>query len=109
MPLFSLIVTCEGVGTYTTQCRGKNPYSAIHTFLRTISLNEFLATHTEWPRDFKLKDIYIFIPLDGLTNLYFCGLGQKGKYIGMHLVQTVQRNSSTNKYCGPHRKSVTLR
>jgi hypothetical protein len=109
MALFSLFISCEGVGSFSTQCRAENPYDAIRSFIGTSQLNQFLSAHPDWPKDFKSRDIYAFIPLDGLANLYFCGLGQKGKYVQVHLVQTVQRSSATEKYCGPQRKSVTLR
>ncbi len=93
MALFSLHVHCDGIGSYSTQCQGDNPYDAIRVFLKKTSLNEFLAPHPEWPRDFKLRDIYLFIPLDWLTNIYFCDLGQKGKYVQIDIVQTVQHSS----------------
>jgi hypothetical protein len=109
MALFSLFISCEGAGSFSTQCRAENPHRAIRNFLGTSQLNHFLSVHPEWPRDFALRDVYAFIPLDGLVNLYFCGLGKKGKYVQIHIVQTVQRSSAAEKYCGPRRKSVTLR
>lgn len=109
MALFSLIVECVGIGSYVTQCQATSPYDAIRAFLRTPSLNGFLASHPEWPRDFKLRDMYLLIPLDGLKNIYSCGLGQQGKYIQIQIVQTVKNSASADKYCGPVRKMVTLR
>ncbi len=109
MALFSLFVNCEGIGAYSTQCDAESPYEAIRIFLRMPTLKQFLSTHSEWPNDFTVRDIYAFIPLEGLANVYFCGLGQKGKYVQINLVQTVQRSSPNEKYCGPRRKSVTLR
>jgi hypothetical protein len=109
MALFSLIVDCVGIGTYVTQCRGSSPYDAIRVFLGTSSLNQFLSSHPEWPSDFKLRDMYLLIPLDGLKNIYSCGLGQQGKYVQIQIVQTVQNSSTLDKYCGPVRKVVRLR
>lgn len=109
MALFSLFISCEGIGSFSTQFQAENPHEAIRSFLGTSQLNHFLSAYPEWPQDFALRDIYAFIPLEGLANLYFCGLGQKGKYVQIHLVQTVQRSSATERYCGPRRKSVTLR
>jgi len=109
MALFSLHINYIGIGGYSTQCRAEGPYDAIRVFLKKPSLNEFLSEHPEWPCDFQLRDIYLFMPLKGLTNVYFCGLGQQGKYIHIDIVQTVQRSSQKEKYCGPRRKRVTLR
>lgn len=109
MPLFSLIVECAGVGTYITQCQADSPYDAVRIYLRTPSLNRFLAQHDDWPRDFKLRDMYLLIPLDGLKNIYSCGLGQQGKYVQIQIVQTVKNSPVSDRYCGPIRKMVTLR
>lgn len=109
MALFSLFINCDGIGAFSTQCKAESPYDAIRELLCTNSLNQFLLPHTEWPQDFTLQDIYLFIPLEGLTNLYFCGLGQQGKYVQINIVQTVKRSSNKEKYCGPHLEAVTLR
>ncbi len=109
MPLFSLFVHCDTVGRYSTQCDASSPYEAIRGFLRKGSLKQFLAPHAEWPKEFTMRDIYAFTPLDGLANLYFCGLGRRGKYVQIHLVQTARRSSTGERYCGPRRKHVTLR
>ena len=109
MALFSLHINCDGIGSYITQCHGENPYDAIRSYLKTTSLNEFLSSHEEWPRDFKLRDIYLFTPLEGLSNIYLCGLGQNGKYVQIEIVQTVQRSKDKEKYCGPRNKKVNLR
>jgi hypothetical protein len=110
MALFSLFISCDGVGSYSTQYQAESPYGAIREFLHTNTLNQFLSQHPDWPKDFNLQDIYIFMPLGGLTNLYFCGLGQQGKYVQIHIVQTIQRSSHNEKYCGPNLDPlVTLR
>src|SRR6478672_6935983 len=109
MPLFSLIVECAGIGTYITQYHADSPYDAIRAYLRTPSLNQFLAQHADWPRDFKLRDLYLLIPLDGLKNIYSCGLGQQGKYVQIQIVQTVQSSAGDDRYCGPVRRMITLR
>lgn len=109
MPLFSLIVECVGIGTYVTQCQADSPYDSVRVYLRTQSLNTFLGQHADWPRDFKLRDMYLLIPLDGLKNIYSCGLGQQGKYVQIQIVQTVQNSGMAERYCGPVRKMATLR
>lgn len=109
MPLFSLIIECTGVGTYIQQCQADSPYEAIRAYLRTPSLNKFLAQHDDWPRNFKLRDMYLLIPLDGLKGIYSCGLCQQGKYVQIQIVQTVQNNAFEDRYCGLVRKMITLR
>lgn len=109
MSLFSLFIRCDGIGSYSTQCHAESPYDAIRELLSTNSLNQFLSSHTEWPQDFSLQDVYMFTPLKDLTNLYFCGLGQKGKYVQIDIVQTVELSLEKEKYCGPNKESVTLR
>ncbi len=110
MPLFSLFINCEGIGNYVTQCQGSSPYDAIERFLQTdTSLRSFTANHADWPNDFSMRDNYIFIPLDGLPNAYYCGLGANGKYVEINIFQTVKRSLATQKYCGPRKKVVHLR
>lgn len=109
MALFSLIVDCVGIGSHVTQCRASSAYEALREYLSWPTLNQFLSSHPDWPRDFKLRDVYLFIPLDGLKNIYSCGLGQKGKYIEIHIVQTVQKSIFAERHCGPQIKDVTLR
>ena len=109
MPLFSLIVECAGIGTYVTQCHADSPYDAVRVYLRTQSLNNFLVQNDDWPQDFKLRDMYLLIPLDGLKNIYSCGLGQQGKYVQIQIVQTVQNSGVDDRSCGPIRRMVTLR
>ena len=109
MALFSLGITCNGLGSFNTQCHADSPYSAVPAFLRKPSLDHYLAAHADWPRGYQMRDIFAFIPLDGLTNIYWCGLGQRGKYVDIFLSQTVQRRSVQSAYCGPRRKHVTLR
>jgi hypothetical protein len=92
-----------------TQCQAESPYDAVRAYLRTSSLNRFLAQHDDWPRDFKLRDMYLLIPLDGLKNIYSCGLGQQGKYVQIQIVQTVKNSPVSDRYCGPIRKMVALR
>jgi hypothetical protein len=109
MPLFSLAIRGEGIGSYTTQFLADSPYEAIRTLLRGPSLNQFLMKHSKWPRDFRTRDIYAFFPFEGAKNFYFCGLGQKGKYVEILISETVQRSPPAARYCGPRRKTVTLR
>lgn len=109
MALFSLIISCDGIGSYISQCQADSAYDAIRNYLRTPSLNSFLSPHSDWPRDYKLRDMYLLIPLNPLKNIYSCGLGQQGKYVQIQVVQTVQNSVASNKYCGPKRKTITLR
>jgi hypothetical protein len=51
----------------------------------------------------------MFIHLDGLPNAYFCGLGARGKYVEINIFQTVRHSSAAERYCGPRKKTVTLR
>jgi hypothetical protein len=67
------------------------------------------AKALDWPQDFSLRDIYIFVPLDGLPNAYYCGIGARGKYVKINLFQTAQRSTVAERYCGPSKKVVTLR
>jgi hypothetical protein len=91
MALYSLFVACEGVGHFSTQARADTPPNAIRAFLRGSALREFLAKAQGWPGDFSEKDIFVFIPMDGLTNMYLCQLGRAGKYISITLARTVSR------------------
>jgi hypothetical protein len=109
MPLFSLFIRCDGVGELVTQSRGANPYDAIKKFLSTNTLRTMTAVAPDWPADFAIRDCYAFIPLQGLQNAYFCGLGAQGKYVQINIFQTAQRSTADQRYCGPRRKMVTLR
>lgn len=109
MALFSLHVQCEGIGAYVTQVAGASPKSAIRAFLKRGSLGQFLASHPEWPNDFRLQDIFMFVPLEGLSNVYLCGLGQRGKYVHIHLFHTVRRSAVAERECARLPPVVTLR
>ena len=109
MALFSLLVSCRGIGAFASQCQAPSPYEAVRIFLRGPSLNHFLAEHSGWPKDFHLRDIYAFYPLVDLAQLYFCGLGQEGRYVDIHVAQTVRHAGAQARYCGPQRRSVVLR
>ncbi|MBK7665796.1 MAG: hypothetical protein IPJ21_20110 [Sterolibacteriaceae bacterium] len=95
MALFSLIVQCGELGRYITQVRSSSPKAAIRAFLKDGSLDAFLTSHPDWPKGFKVRDIYAFLPLEGLPNVYFCGLGQRGKYVEIHLVHTARRSNTS--------------
>ena len=109
MALFTLSVQCEGVGGFVTQAAGSSPQSAIRAFLKRGSLNQFLAPHPDWPTGFQFGDIYLFIPLEGLVNVYLCGLGQRGKYVQIHLFHTVRRSTLAERKCARLPPVVTLR
>jgi hypothetical protein len=109
MALFSLFVRCGEIGSSVAQSRGASPYEAVGAFLKRGVLRGITATAPDWPQDFSMRDIYIFVPLDGLPNAYYCGLGARGKYVEINLFQTVQRSAIAQRYCGPKKKVVTLR
>ena len=109
MPCFSLVVSFEGVGQMVAQFSAADPYRAVGQFLKTNCIRAMTADAVDWPTDFTLKDIFIFIPLDGLKNAYVCGLGIKGKYININIFQTTRRSAVGERYCGLQRKVVKLR
>jgi hypothetical protein len=109
MALFSLNVQCDGIGRYITQVAAASPKAAIRVFLQAGSLDQFLIPHASWPRGFTTRDIYAFLPLDGLTNVYYCGLGQRGKYVEIHLFQTTRRSTAAERECRRLPRKLTLR
>lgn len=109
MAVLSLLVHCVGVGMFWTQCRADHPHAALRSFLRTPRLREFLSGHADWPQEFGMRDVFALIPLEGLTNPYFCGLGRQGKRVEIHGVRTVQRRSGPAQYRGRRRRAVALR
>ena len=109
MALFSLFVRCGDLDSFVAQFRAASAYEAVGVLLKSGLLRDLTAKAPEWPQDFSLRDVYVFIPLDGLPNAYYCGLGARGKYVEINLFQTVQRSSPSERYCGPKKKVVTLR
>jgi hypothetical protein len=109
MALFSFFVKCGPETSFVTQVEANAPYEAVREFLRTPVLKAYLEKLDGWPLDYSIRDTYMFIPLEGLTNAYFCGLGARGKYVEINLFQTAQRSSAEQKYCGPVRRLVNLR
>jgi hypothetical protein len=109
MALFSLSVRCGDLGSFVAQFHGTSAYDAVGALLKRGLLRDITAKAPEWPQDFSLRDVYVFIPLEGLPNAYHCGLGARGKYVEISLFQTVQRSAMAERYCGPKKKVVTLR
>ena len=109
MAMFSLFVRCGELGSFVAQFEGASPYEAVGALLKRGVLQDVTGKAPEWPQDFSLRDVYVFIPLEGLPNSYFCGLGARGKYVEINIFQTVQRSSTSERYCGPKSKVVTLR
>src|SRR5688500_9222041 len=109
MALFSFFVKCGPETSFVTQVEANAPYEAVKKFLRTSLLKAYLEKLDGWPLDYSIQDAYMFIPLVGLTNAYFCGLGVRGKYVEISLFQTAQRSTAEQKYCGPVRRLVKLR
>jgi len=96
MALYSMFVSCTGVGDFSTQIRADTPRDALREFLRGTSLREFLAKQKDWPKKFSEKDIVLFIPMDGLINMYLCQFGRDGKYVSVKLALTVSRQEPIN-------------
>jgi hypothetical protein len=109
MALFSFFIRCGDIASSVAQFKGTSPYDAVRAFLKSGVLRDMTAKAPDWPQDFSLRDVYIFIPLEGLPNAYYCGLGARGKYVEINLFQTSQRSSIPERYCGPRKKVVTLR
>jgi len=109
MALFSLLIRCGNLGSLVAQSEGASPYDAVSAFLKRGVVRDMTAKAPDWPQDFSMRDCYIFIPLEGLPNAYYCGLGARGKYVEINLFQTVQRSAVAERYCGPRKKLVTLR
>ena len=91
MALYSLVVSCHGLGFFNTQVTAGNAMSAAREFLRTPELKRFMAGRRGWPKSFGKRDIYSFIPMAGKRNLYVCDLGRDGKYISITVARTVSR------------------
>lgn len=107
--LFSLFIRCGDLGSLVAQSAGTSPYDAVRAFVKRGILRDMTSKAPDWPQDFSMQDCYIFIPLEGLPNAYFCGLGAQGKYVEINLFQTVRRSAAAERYCGPKRRLVTLR
>ncbi|HKE40989.1 MAG TPA: hypothetical protein VKG21_14205 [Casimicrobiaceae bacterium] len=107
--LFSLSINCVGLESWTTQCSRPSPEAAIRAFLKQGALNQFVAGHDGWPKECAFRDIYAFLPLDSLTNVYFCGLGHGGKYVQITMFHTVQHRAVTKRKCPRLARTVTLR
>ena len=92
MALWSLFVTV-GDEKYSTQVVADSPRGAIRRFLHTGGLKETLSRlgSTGWPAKFSVKDVVLFIPMDGLVNMYLCQLGREGKYVSVVMARTVSR------------------
>lgn len=109
MALFSLFIRCGDLGSFVAQSEGASPHDAVRAFLKQGALRDMTAKAPDWPQDFSMRDSYIFIPLNGLPNAYYCGLDAQGKYVEVNLFQTVKRSTVAERYCGPRKKLVTLR
>lgn len=99
MPLFSLFVKCEGVGTFETQINAITPRVAVSEFLKDNAIYEFLAAGgnrlpkkleevSDLGERYSDKDIVLFIPMDGLVNMHVCQLGRRDQHITIITVLT---------------------
>ena len=95
MALWSLFVDVENVLRYSTQVSAIDAEAAVAEFLALDSLKDALAAHTDkgWPPSFSTGDVFLLIPMDGLTNMYLCQLGRAGKYVSITLARTVPADS----------------
>jgi hypothetical protein len=88
MVLWSLFVDI-GSKDYVTQVGVGSRNAAVRHFLRGNSLAKFLSGSEFEPKSFSNKDIFLFIPMDGLVNMYFSQFGRKRKYVFLTLTRTV--------------------
>jgi hypothetical protein len=95
MALWSLFVEV-GRTRYSTQVTADDPKAAIRSFLASGGLKGTLKglAGEGWPRSFAMKDVFAFLPMDGLINMYLCQLGRKGKYVSVVLARTVSRQQA---------------
>ena len=91
MALFSLFIEFEGCGSFSTQMRGDNAQVAVRMLLESNAIQEWLKDLPNWPQRFIEKDIFLFIPMTNLTNMYLCQLGRDGKYVSIVIARTVSR------------------
>jgi hypothetical protein len=95
MALWSLFVEV-GTERYSTQVRAVSARAAMATFLKGSSLSQVLggSKFKGWPKSFSMKDVILFIAMDGLVNMYLCQLGQEGNYVSVTLARTVSRQQT---------------
>jgi hypothetical protein len=91
MALYSLSVSCQGAGSITCQIEATDPRAALRSFLGGEDLARFLSAQRGWPKVFSEADIYAFLPVAGMKNVYQCELGRSGKYMSVTLTRTVSR------------------
>lgn len=91
MALFSLFIEFEGQGSFSTQMRTNDAQAAVRMLLEGNAIQEWLKDVPTWPQRFTEKDIFLFIPMTDLTNMYLCQLGRGGKYVSIIIARTVSR------------------
>jgi hypothetical protein len=91
MALYSLVVSCHGIGSFAAQAADSDALAAALEFLRGGELAQFIADRKGWPANFSERDIYSFIPVPGATNVYQCELGRDGRYVSIAISRTVSR------------------
>jgi hypothetical protein len=91
MALYSLVVSCHGIGSFAAQAADADALAAALGFLRGPDLAKFIAGRKGWPAIFHERDIYSFIPMTQATNAYLCELGRNGKYVSITISRTVSR------------------
>jgi hypothetical protein len=91
MALYFLSASCPGAGSIACQIEAGDPRAALRAFLGGGDLARFLSAQRGWPKVFSEADIYAFLPVAGMTNVYQCELGRIGKYMSVTLARTVSR------------------
>jgi len=92
MALWSMFVEIEGV-RYSTQVTASDARGAIRVFLKTSGLKECIGKLSSkgWPASLSMKDIVLFLPMEGLVNMHLCQVGREGKYVSVVMARTVSR------------------
>ena len=95
MALWSLFVEV-GSERYCSQVQAASAKAAMVKFLKGASLSQVLggSKFKAWPKSFSMKDVVLFIAMDGLINMYLCQLGREGNYVSVTLARTVSRQQT---------------
>jgi hypothetical protein len=93
MALYSAFIEA-GSASYSTQIISETARSAFELFLDQM-YNEHVAdlSGEDIPNQISSSDIFCFIRMDGLTNMWLGQAGRDGKYVSAVLARTVVRRS----------------
>ncbi len=91
--LVTAFIAFQG-NTTSTQIQVQSLSEAIPSLLKRGTLNEFsraaLKPNAE-PPQFSEADIVLFIPMEGLTNMWLCQIGRAGIYASIVLTVTAEK------------------